>query len=59
MQNIGTIAQKVNNQLDLITDLKPDDDEFQKKMLLYQTTLDSLKKMMDGIEQAVRSFHRP
>jgi len=34
-------------------------EEFQAFMMDYQTRLDMLKKLLDSVEQAVRSFHRP
>ena len=34
-------------------------EEFQAYMLDMQTRLDMLKKLLDSVEQAVRSFHRP
>ena len=34
-------------------------EEFQAYMLDMQTRLDMLKKLLDAVEQAVRSFHRP
>ncbi|MBU6428918.1 MAG: hypothetical protein KGR26_07910 [Cyanobacteria bacterium REEB65] len=33
-------------------------DEFQAYMLDMETRLDMLKKLMDSVEQAVRSFHK-
>ncbi|MGE5707730.1 MAG: hypothetical protein ACM3YO_05310 [Bacteroidota bacterium] len=55
---IDNVSVRVNDQLKAIQDLDPEAKDFQKKLLIAQTQLDALKKMMDAIDQAVRSFHR-
>ena len=36
----------------------PSPEEFQAYMLDMETRLDMMKKLMDSVEQAVRSFHK-